>query len=59
MPQGSFLGPILFNFYINDLLLFIKESTLYDYAEDNTLAFSPRLSNLIGMLKEEAGVALN
>ena len=33
--QMIILGPILFNFYINDLLLFIKEAEVYNYADDN------------------------
>ena len=54
------LGPILFNFYINDLFLFIKQATLYDYADDNTLAyFSKSMPDLVEILENETGVALS
>ena len=36
-PQGSILGPLFFNIFINDLFLSTDKSTIYNYADDNIL----------------------
>ena len=40
VPQGSILGPIFFNIFMNDIYATITRSSLYNYADDNTIAVS-------------------
>ena len=59
IPQGSCLGPLLFNIFINDIFCFITKCDLFNYADDNTLSKSAGTVELvIEALKTDANNAI-
>ena len=59
VPQGSILGPILFNIFINDIFVMLSADDIHKFADDNTItALSEIIQDLINALQSKTERAI-
>jgi len=60
VPQGSILGPVIFNIFINDMQNIFDKCCLNNYADDNTLdTHASTVPELVDSLEKDSQKAIN